>query len=645
MRTFTITSTTYKKGKSTRQKIGILALTVFLTHYKLISQTTINAYAQITSVTGSSILALSNVDITAHTFTVGGQVVVMQMQDDVIGTNTTNASTFGDLSAISNAGRYEIRTISAVTPTTGAPTSLTLSATLANTYNTGTNSSVQLISFRNLGANYTTTANISGLSWNGTIGGVVALNVSNTLTLNHSILANGLGFRGGLYSNDNGGAICTSPSNTIYIANNNQLGFKGESIYKNTNTGFNNARAKMLNGGGGGNDHNGGGGGGGNYTSGGQGGNGYNNCTTFPGGGLGGISLLSSISASRVFLGGGGGGGQQNNSQNSAGANGGGIILIKANTIATSTTCGSSILISASGNTAVTAGNDGMGGGGAGGSIVIQATTFSATATCPLTTISNGGNGGSVTDGAPHGGGGGGGQGVVIYSSAQPTINVTTQTNNGSPGTDSSGGGVSATSGGGTSGTGIITAASGPLPVELISFEAQKEDNRIKLLWKTSSELNNDYFVVERSLDGVNYAQISKVKGAGTKKIASNYYTYDSQPLSGAVYYRLKQVDFDYKYQYSSLISINFQHPFDFIISPNPLTSGEQLNLRFNSNNSESIITISIIDVTGVEVIRHFLSQVNTNDVKLDCTNLNKGMYFVKLSVGETMELKKLLIN
>jgi hypothetical protein len=84
---------------------------------------------------------------------------------------------------------------------------------------------------------------------------------------------------------------------------------KGESIYKNTNTLFNNSRGKILTGGGGGNDHNAGGGGGGNYTAGGQGGNGYNNCVAFPGGGLGGISLSASISGSRVFMGGAGGGG------------------------------------------------------------------------------------------------------------------------------------------------------------------------------------------------------------------------------------------------------------------------------------------------------------------------------------------------
>src|SRR5688572_6402364 len=216
----------------TRQSLKIRSYLVLNAFFVLLSldsynsQTTVNAYARVTSVTNSSVLALSNVNVANHTFTVGGSVIVMQMQDNVIGTNTTNVSTFGDLSAIGNAGRYEVRTIAAVTPTSGTPTSVTLTSVLSNTFNTGTNSSVQMISFRDLGANYTTTANISGLTWDGNVGGVIAFSTTGTLTLNHRILADGLGFRGGSYSNNNSGATCTSPSNTLYIANNANLGYK-----------------------------------------------------------------------------------------------------------------------------------------------------------------------------------------------------------------------------------------------------------------------------------------------------------------------------------------------------------------------------------------------------------------------------------
>lgn len=69
----------------------------------------VNAYAKVTSINGAqTTLIVNNVNEANHTFTVGAKVIIMQMQDDAIGTNTTNASTFGDVSNIQNAGKYEI---------------------------------------------------------------------------------------------------------------------------------------------------------------------------------------------------------------------------------------------------------------------------------------------------------------------------------------------------------------------------------------------------------------------------------------------------------------------------------------------------------------------------------------------------------
>ena len=610
-----------------------------------VAQTTVNAYAKITSVTGSSVLALSNVNISNHTFTVGGSVIVMQMQDDVIGTNTTNASTFGNLSSIANAGKYEVRIISAVTPTSGAPTSLTLSTTLGNTYNTGSNSSVQLISYRNLGANYTTSANISAVAWNGSVGGVLAFYVTNTLTLNHSILADGLGFRGGSVSaNAPGDYSCV---NSSYTSTNTMLGAKGEGIYLATVTSYSNGRGKLLNGGGGGAENNAGGGGGGNYTAGGGGGLGYPCTTSNSGFGLGGISLSAQISASRIFMGGGGGGGQGNNGLGSNGGIGGGIILIKANTIATSTTCGSAVIISANGVNAANSGNDGSGGGGAGGSVVIQAATFSATATCPLTVKTNGGNGGSVGDPAAHGGGAGGGQGAVIFSSAQPTVNVTTQTNNGAAGSDNSGGTTNATGGGGTSNSGIIVASSGPLPIELVEFKALLQGSRVLLQWYTASETNNDYFNIERSSNGIDYTVISKIKGAGTTRSYNSYSAYDTEPLNGISYYRLKQTDYSGGYKYSPLISLDFAGPLNFSFFPNPVKSDEDISFTLSINSNIKEFSIRVLELTGKEIYSEDISTTSESKSTFVLKNLNLhgGIYLLKIQCGNSSQVKKLVVQ
>lgn len=629
----------YCKGRA------LWVLNLLFLSFLLPAQTTVNAYARVTSITNSSVLALSNVNVANHSFTVGGAVVVMQMQDDVIGTNTTNASTFGGLGSISNAGAYQVRIIAAVTPTSGTPTSVTLAAALTGTYNTGTNSSVQMISFRDLGANYTTTANLSAPAWDGNVGGVLAIQTTGTLTLNHRLLADGLGFRGGSYSNNNSGATCTSPSNTLYIANNANLGYKGEGIYRNTTNTFNNARGRMLNGGGGGNDHNAGGGGGGNYTAGGQGGNGYNNCTTFPGGGLGGLSLSTNISASRIFMGGGGGGGQQNNSQNSAGGNGGGIILVKAGAIATSTTCGSTIQISANGAAAINGGNDGMGGGGAGGSIVLEASSFAATAACPITVRASGGNGGNCTDGAAHAGGGGGGQGAVIYSSAQPTANVTTQTSNGAAGQDNSGGTVSAGAGSGTNGSGIIASSSGPLPIELVEFTAVKNYDRVLTQWTTASEHNNSHFTVERSSDGINYVYVASRAAAGNSSSLKTYSAYDDYPLDGISYYRLKQTDFDGSYEYSPVVSVDREETLEMILTPNPITAGEKIQFTL-SKQTQQTVTVEVSSLAAVTTYTGTMGSEG-DGVTFIVNNYYPpaGVYLVKVTCGQAVMVSRLFVE
>ena len=346
-------------------------------------------------------------------------------------------------------------------------------------------------------------------------------------------------------------------------------------------------------------------------------------------------------------MGGGGGGGQQNNSQNSSGGAGGGIILIKANTIQTSGTCGSSIRISANGSNATNGGNDGMGGGGAAGSIVIEATTFSITGTCPLLVRANGGDGGDCTDGAAHAGGGGGGQGVVIYSSAQPTTNVTTQANNGAAGQDNSGGAISAGNGSGTNGSGIITASSGPLPVELVNFKGEALENSVLLQWHTASENNNDYFTLEKSTNGVDFKYVAKMKGAGTTHSANEYETVDHQPFQGLSYYRLKQTDFDGKYDYSPLINVLYSNNLDFSFFPNPVKNGEAISFVVTENFGIKLLNVTILDVTGNTVYSETIvnDSQSRKEFTLNTLNISAGVYLLKVQNGTSSQIKKLLVQ
>ena len=98
-----------------------------------------------------------------------------------------------------------------------------------------------------------------------------------------------------------------------------------------------------------------------------------------------------------------------------------------------------------------------------------------------------------------------------------------------------------------------------PLPVELISFTASLEGSNAILNWITASEINSDYFEIERSLDGINFESISMIDGAGNSNHQLSYsdidYNVDLLGVS-VFYYRLKQTDFDGSYSYSQIVPL-----------------------------------------------------------------------------------------
>ncbi|MEO5642170.1 MAG: T9SS type A sorting domain-containing protein [Bacteroidia bacterium] len=614
---------------------------LFLLQLSVFSQTPVNAYAKITAIAGTSV-SVNNVNQAFASFTSGQYVIVMQMQDNVIGANTSNNASFGNLSAIQAVGKYEVAQIASITgsPT---PTSITLTAALTNTYNISVNSSVQLISYPTLGSpNYTTTSTISAVPWNGNVGGVVAFLVNGALTLNHNITVDGAGFRGGSKNTPNGYTGCDATTYVTGIAT--RYAGKGEGIYLNTNAAFNGARGRMLNGGGGGNDVNAGGGGGGNYSVGGDGGNGWVPAGTgcSPGvGGLGGISLSGQISGGCVFMGGGGGGGHENDGLGSAGGNGGGIILIRANSLVVSGSCTRSI--SANGITPANAANDGSGGAGGGGSIVLNIASYTIAGTCPLAISANGGKGGnSVTSGA-HGGGGGGGQGAVIFSGAQPGPNITTQTNAGTGGSSCSGCTVeNGVPGGGPNNTGIFVNTNNPLPVELINFTAQLNGNRVDVTWQTASEINNDYFIVERAADSQTQTELGTVDGNGTSTQMHSYSFPDLAPNPGMNYYRLRQVDFNGSIYYSDWVAVEFMPSATYVsIFPNP--SEGTVNVQFSGYEDE-LISVSVIDVTG-RIIEKKQLNISTHEqlLNIDITKQPAGIYFISINSGFTNNVHRVV--
>ena len=173
----------------------------------------------------------------------------------------------------------------------------------------------------------------------------------------------------------------------------------------------------------------------------------------------------------------------------------------------------------------------------------------------------------------------------------------------------------------------ISDASLKALPVQLISFTAHNENNKNILNWNTASEINNDHFEVERSTDGKIWNAIGDVQGHGTTNIEESYSFIDASAntLSGnVVYYRLKQVDYNGKFEYSDIRKISTVKSDNFIkVFPNPATN--MLNISFSENNTRSI---SIYSMNGVCV---YTSTNENLQKRIDISSFASGMYILKV--------------
>ncbi len=187
--------------------------------------------------------------------------------------------------------------------------------------------------------------------------------------------------------------------------------------------------------------------------------------------------------------------------------------------------------------------------------------------------------------------------------------------------------------------------SSTPLPIELLSFTAEPNGNVVDLDWSTASEISNDYFTIERSEDGISFEAIATVGGAGNSTSILYYTTVDYAPLDGISYYRLKQTDYDGKFEYSEIRSVNFNAISNggkpsIIISPNPAKGSSEVNVLLSNFAFNSDVRIVLRDNISRE---YFTGNVTTNQkgtatLKLNSnTELAAGIYFVTAysSVGE----------
>lgn len=383
-----------------RLRYIVTFIVIALTALTVRSQTSIgdivNAYAPVTSIMEANCASHVTVPSAAE-FNPKDLVLVIQMK---------GAFQSGQYNT-QGVGLYEFAVITSITGNT-----IDLSYPLLNQYDVS--GRVQIVRVP-IYADADVTVPLRGGPWDGSSGGVIAIDVRGTLRLNANIVADGIGFRGG--STWRGGGTCSTMTANDGI-NSQTAAMKGETFVEPQAMNVS-GRQELFSGGGGGVAHNSGGGGGGNGGAGGRGGAQWEGCTSFfDNGGLGGVSAPAIVGATpRIRCGGAGGAGQVNNDVGTGGANGGGIIVIRCITLG-----GSGRLISANGDSPLAdAQNDAAGGGGAGGSVMLM-TQFVAGG---VFVDVHGGRGGNVRTGSMHGPGGGGGGGSFFFSAPNPIAGLT----------------------------------------------------------------------------------------------------------------------------------------------------------------------------------------------------------------------------
>ena len=183
-------------------------------------------------------------------------------------------------------------------------------------------------------------------------------------------------------------------------------------------------------------------------------------------------------------------------------------------------------------------------------------------------------------------------------------------------------------------------------PVEWISFDVKKDEQDAVLEWAVGSELNNDYFEVERSLDGYRFESIGFVEGKGTTNLSSDYSFRDvevTQYARPVLYYRLRQVDTDGSFVFSHTVELNLSSPapVSMVVFPNPAEQFALVDYYVKSNRSSRL---EIMNVEG-KIVQILPLHESKGRVLLDVRNFAKGVYFVKMINELGTQTAKLVVR
>jgi hypothetical protein len=193
----------------------------------------------------------------------------------------------------------------------------------------------------------------------------------------------------------------------------------------------------------------------------------------------------------------------------------------------------------------------------------------------------------------------------------------------------------------------LASPSAATLPTELVSFAANCEDNNsVAVNWTTASEHNSDYFIVEKSRDGVTWNELKKIAAAGNSTQLINYSVADASDINGTVYYRLSQYDIDGASKVYDIVSTNCsaENELAMVAYPNP--SNGQFTVKIENALGGSY-TLGITDMQGKAIEQQNIQlETGTTVVKLNPIGLKPGVYLLQLVNASTIEKQlKLVVN
>ncbi|GAA0893982.1 hypothetical protein GCM10009122_36620 [Fulvivirga kasyanovii] len=188
------------------------------------------------------------------------------------------------------------------------------------------------------------------------------------------------------------------------------------------------------------------------------------------------------------------------------------------------------------------------------------------------------------------------------------------------------------------------------MPIELARFDAKVKGADVEVTWTTSSELNNDFFTIERSRDGKDYEIAGVVEGAGNSEEPLSYSYTDSSPFSGRSYYRLKQTDYDGKFEYFAPVMVEKDNVVienvQLTVYPNP-SLNQVITVVVEGLADGSEARVAMMDLQGNAVFTEDVASngIGNVEVKIDPSSISGGNYLVVVTTASDKYTKQVILR